>query len=132
MSKFSFINLFFLFFLPTLLFSKELYYIQNHKKVLLEKIETQTRDSSIYYKTEDGRTLILKKPQLIVSFKTENALETKEYLQKFVIEERKLDAFTSILTTQTSEDLFNLLEYLNNDEDVRYAHPDFTQKLLRR
>ena len=121
------------FLVPSLLLSQPLYYMQNHQKIYLNKIQKQSRSNEIYYHTSNGNELILKRPELLVAFKSSSFLDLDIYKKKYNIQKiKKIDSLRYIISVDSEESLFQLLEKLNQETNVIYATPNFIQKLQRR
>jgi len=107
--------------------------MQNHQKIYLNKIQKQSRSNEIYYHTSNGNELILKRPELLVAFKSSSFLDLDIYKKKYNIQKiKKIDSLRYIISVDSEESLFQLLEKLNQETNVIYATPNFIQKLQRR
>lgn len=121
-----------IFILNITLVGSELYYYKNNTKTTLVKSSSVLKSSADidYYKNENGSTLGVNN-KLIVKFKNIQNLEN--YLNEYNIKIDKILSNNLYLFEASDKNLtINISNSLNDKEDVKYSHPDFIKKRMRR
>lgn len=122
-----------LLFFTTSLVADDAFYYQNGKKISLDFVmmpTSRTNNGMRFYKNEYGTLLGISK-RLIVKFKTKVHLD--DYLKKYNLHLVKtLGQNLYLLQTQDVTSTINISNKLTQQDDVKYAHPDFTKKRRRR
>jgi len=108
------------------------YYYKNNKKVTLTPNTSMLRSSlSLDYYQNDKGIILGVSDKLIVKLKDSSSLE--KYLSEFNLTlEKTLSKNLYLLKTQNKSLTINISNRLNEKEDVKYAHPDFIKKRMRR
>jgi len=114
------------------LFADKIYYYKNNQKIILTPISSISRENSAldYYKN-DKDIILGVSDKLIVKFKDETNLKNalKQYSLKI---EKSLSKNLYLLKTTNKKTTIDISNQLSTKQDVKYAHPDFVKKMIRR
>lgn len=119
--------------LPILLFSNDLYYYNNGKKVQLTPTYNQTTqrgDGTSYYENEYGMKVGVNN-QVLAKLKPTTLVIDIE--QKYnVIFVKKLTRTIYVFETLSAEESINFSSSLVENAEAEFAHPDFIREIKRR
>lgn len=112
-------------------YGQDNYYYKNNTKVSLKayKSNIENTDQVNYYKNEKG--ILLGITDKIIIKVDESNLE--QYMQEFNLTiEKKLSTNLYLLKVSDRNKTLDIANSLNQNEDVKYAHPDFIKKRILR
>ena len=121
-----------------MLFSKELYYYQNNKKVYLYPIENNIEKRVVsnglnkikYYKTSKNIKVGIS-TKIIIKF-VKNA-DINKIIDKYKIKiEKKLTDSIYVVSVNDFSETIKVANRLYEDKNIVYAHPDFIKKINKR
>jgi len=117
------------------LFAKDLYYYQNHKKVVLspvfeERGFNRSMASVAYFNTTQGHTVGVRN-EVIVKLKPGFLIDTLKEYGSFKIK-KNLSKRLYVLQTDSPKEAIALANALYKDHRVVYAHPNMIRRMLKR
>lgn len=119
--------------LPILLFSNDLYYYNNGKKVQLTPTYSQTTqrgDGTSYYENEYGMKVGVNNQVLAKLKPTTLVIDIEQkYNVTFV---KKLTRTIYVFETLSAEESINFSSSLVENAEAEFAHPDFIREIKRR
>lgn len=109
------------------------FYYKNNEKVDIAPYSNQSRSFNsdiLYWKNENGVVLGISN-LLLVKFITE--IDMPKYLSRYNLSiEKNLGEGLYLLKTQGKTYTIDISNRLNEKEDVKFAHPDFIKKRVKR